>query len=227
MSDFGILLSVGSGQPFITPVSVPMSMKSKVVANSSSVSGGSQSAVISIPWDNTWPAMIFVRSNVAGTILGTSKKNGVLSASGANISGNAFTLTAYFFGIFPQSAPAWGLCVWDAAGNVVLSNETRVLSDLVTVGDPSIASQSGVGMDITLGGAYAVCPVIHGSTLFQNTNAGTGQPIIVNVEGRTSAAFNGSTTRFTAAPTQYPGGNPVGYTDTRCTLVAINTSAYD
>ena len=227
MSDFGVLLSTGSGNPFITPSSIPMSMYGKYTAQSSSNGGNSQAAVGEIPWNDAWPAMVFLKSTMPGAALGSYKASGRIGFSGSTVNSAPFTLTAYVFGIFPQTAPAWGLCVWDENGEVILTNETRVLTDLVTVGAVGVNGQSGVTMDITLAGSYAVCPKIHGSTLFQNLNAGTGQPIIVNVTAFTSAAFDGSGTRFTAALTQYPGGNPVGNTDTMCDLVAINTAAYD
>ena len=227
MSDFGILLSTGSGNPFITPASIPMSMYGKYTVNSSSNGGNGQAAAMSIPWNDEWPAMVFVKSTQPGAVLGSYKAAGRVGFSGSTVNSAPFTVTAYVFGIFPQTPPQWGLCVWDDKGEVILTNETRVLTDLVTVGTVGVNGQSGVTMDITLAGSYAVCPKIHGSTLFQNLNSGTGQPIIVNVTAYTSAAFDGSSTRFTAALTQYPGGNPVGNTDTMCDLVAINTAAYD
>lgn len=227
MSDFGVLLSTGSGNPFITPSSIPMSMYGKYTVPSSGNGGNSQVATMTIPWNDSWPAMVFLKSTQVGAVLGSYKASGQIGFSGSTVNSGPFTLTAYVFGIFPQTAPEWGLCVWDEQGQVILTNETRVLTDLVTVGQVGVNGQSGVTMDITMSGSYAVCPKIHGSTLFQNLNAGTGQPVIVNVTASSSAAFNGSGTRFTAALNQYPGGNPVGNTDTMCDLVAINTAAYD
>lgn len=225
MSDFGVLLSTGSGQPFVTPISTPMALYGKYVVNSSA-SGNGQAAAVTIPWNNAWPAMVFVKCNINGVTLGTAKGNGSISASGYTYQNNNFVMTVYVFGIFPQTAPAWGIAIWNSAGELVLTNETRVLSDLVTIGNPAIANQSGIGMDITLAGSYAVCPQIHGTTLFQ-INAGAGQPVIVNVMTYTCANNSGGVTRFSAAANQAPGGNPAGYTDTRCILTAINTAAYD
>lgn len=222
MSDFGVLLSTSSGQPFVTPVSTPMSMYGKYIVNSS---GGS--AASSIDWPASWPAMVFVKSNLPGVIVGASKGGGKIYFSGSDVLNRNFTITAYIFGIFPQTAPAWGLVVWDAAGQVVLTNETRVLSDLVTVGTPGVGNgRCGLTMDITLSGSYAVCGVIHGMTLFQ-TSAPGGQIVIIPVTAYTSCAYNGVSTRFTAATSQQPGGSPVGSSDSGCILTAINTAAYD
>lgn len=225
MSDFGVLLSTDGGQPFVTPISTPMALYGKYEVTSAP-SGNGRAANLTIPWNNAWPAMVFVKCNINGVTLGTVKGNGSISASGYTFLNNNFVMTVYVFGIFPQPAPAFGIAIWNSAGDLVLTNETKVLSDLITIGNPAIASQSGIGMDITLTGSYAVCPQIHGTTLYQ-ISAGAGQPVIVNVMTYTCANNSGGVTRFTAAANQAPGGNPAGYTDTRCILTGINTSAYD
>jgi hypothetical protein len=226
MSDFGVLLSNGSGNPFVTPVSIPMSMYGRYTANAVG-NGNYASANGSIPWNPAWPAMVFLKSDLAGVYLSTAKTANSIIFGGSFLQSRAFTVTAYVFGIFPQNPPEWGMIIVDENGQIVLTNETRVLSDLVTVGNSAVANQSGVGMDITLPGSYAVCPKIHGSMLFQTSNAGTGQPIIVNVMAYTSCANSEGNTRFTAAANQAPGGSLIGSTDTRCILTAINTAAYD
>lgn len=225
MSDFGVLLSTGSGQPFITPASTPMALHGKYVINST-LTNGVHSVAGSIPWNPARPVMIFVKSTAVGTALGTGKTASAYLFSGTSRVG-AFTLTAYAFGIFPQTMPDWGLCIWNGAGEVVLTNETRVLSDLVTVGQFGVSHQYGINMDITLPGSYAVCPVTHGAILFQVPNPSGPGPIIVPVTTYTSAAYINGTTRFTAASSDSPGGGSVGSIDSGCILTAINTAAYD
>lgn len=219
-------MSNGSGNPFVTPISIPMSMRGKYEVQAVG-SGNSASASGSIPWNSAWPAMVFLKASTPGVALGSRKLSDSITFSGSLNVSRAFTLTAYVFGIFPQSAPEWGLVVYDTKGEIVLTNETRVLTDLVTIGNPNIANQSGIGMNITMGGSWAVCPKIHGSIIYQTTMPGSGQPIITNVTVYTACEYNGSSTRFYSSGGATGSGGQVGYTDSRCTLVGINTAQYD
>lgn len=227
MSDFGVLLSTGSGNPFVTPISVPMSMYGRYEYQAVG-SGNSASAGGSIPWNPAWPAMVFLKASRDNVAVSSQKTANSLLFGGSINASVPFTLTVYVFGIFTQSAPEWGLVVYDTNGEIVLTNETRVLSDITTIGNPNIANQSGIGMDITMPGSWAVCPKIHGALIFQTVNPGSGQPIITNITVRSACGYSGGNTRFTSSAGSTNGsGSQVGYTDSRCTLVAINTAAYD
>ncbi|EOC5256083.1 DUF1441 family protein [Enterobacter asburiae] len=114
--------------------------------------------------------------------------------------------------------------IWDATGKLVLTNESRILSDLVTVGTPG-ATTGGINIDVTLPGSYAVAPAILGSQIIQNNN--TKPPTIVNITAYSGCRFNGSSTRINAAPSTTSTGSAAGGTTTGIALTAINTTAFD
>jgi hypothetical protein len=120
--------------------------------------------------------------------------------------------------------PKWGFAIWDATGKLVLTNESRILSDLVTVGTPG-ATTGGINIDVTLPGSYAVAPAILGSQIIQNNN--TKPPTIVNITAYSGCRFNGSSTRINAAPSTTATGSAAGGTTTGIALTAINTTAFD
>lgn len=137
--------------------------------------------------------------------------------------GQAHTLTAYIFAIFPQTLPEWGMAIWDASGKLVLTNESRVLSDLVTIGTPG--NNGGINIDQTLSGSYAVCPGILGATLIQVMVQ--GQPQVIAATAYTGCRFNGSSSRISAASSSNASGSVVGNTNNGNTIIAIKTDAYD
>lgn len=135
----------------------------------------------------------------------------------------SFTLTAYVFAIFPQTLPAWGFAIWDATGKLVLTNESRVLSDLQTVG--TAGANGGINIDQTLSGSWAVAPAQLGQTII--TNNATKPPTIYTINAYSSCRFNGGSTRINAGGTSTGTGSPGGGTNTGMSLTAINTTAYD
>lgn len=224
MADYGAYILMDNGNPFVTPYSTPFCLynRSEVASNTNG------SAAIDIPVDPSYPAIAFCR--VSGpsqaVYLGVRRNGSVISASASTPAGytgsKTFTLTVYVFAVFPQPLPRWGIAFWDASGRVILTNESRVLTDLVTVGTPGAG---GIILDVTLSGSYAVAPGILGSSLWQTSQG--GQPVIINVTAYTGCYFNGSTTKFWPVGNQIVGGTPAGGTTTGITLTAINTAAYD
>lgn len=222
MADFGALISLDNGNPFITPNSTPFCLYRRVTVNSTSTGGNYQGATMDIPIDASYPAIVFCKTSKAATV-GATRVGNVIRVGSSNPSGEAHTLTAYVFAIFPQTLPAWGMAIWDESGKLVLTNESRVLSDLVTIGTPG--ANGGINIDQTLTGSYAVAPAILGSTLWQTYVQ--GQPVIINVTAYAGALFNGSTTRINAQASQTGQGSAVGGTNTGVAITAINTAAYD
>lgn len=225
MSDYGAMIMMENGNPFVTPNSTPFCLFRKVSANS--VQNGSyHQATISVAIDSSYPVMVFCKTTVTrgGTYVSAGRSGNTVTAGSSNYLSQAHTLTAYIFAVFPQSLPAWGIAFWDAAGKLVLTNESRVLSNLVTVGTPG--NNGGINIDVTLSGSYAVSPATLGGTLLQNNN--TKPPSIVFVQAYTACGFNGSTTRINAASGNAGnGGSPRGYTNAGIAITAINTAAYD
>ncbi|WP_369064207.1 hypothetical protein [Enterobacter sp. MALB-1] len=222
MADYGALISLDSGNPFITPTSTPFCLYRKETVNSVNTGGDYQGASVDIPIDASYPAIVFCKTSKAATV-GATRVGNVIRVGSSSPAGNVHTLTAYVFAIFPQTLPAWGMAIWDEDGKLVLTNESRVLSDLVTVGTPG--SSGGINIDQTLTGSYAIVPAILGSTLFQVMVQ--GQPVIVNVTAYAGASYNGTTTRISAVGSQNGQGSPVGGTNTGMAITAINTAVYD
>lgn len=225
MAEYGVMIDNLNGNPFVTPNSTPFCLFRRVTANS--VSNGSfHSASISVTLDSSYPAMVFCKTSLTGqpTVVLSGRSGNTVGASSNNAAGQAHTLTAYIFAIFPQNLPDWGLAIWDAAGKLVLTNESRVLSDLLTIGTPG--NSGGVNIDTTMAGSFAVCPICTGSSLWQTTG-GAGGIVIINVQAFAAAGYNGTTTRINSASNGQGQGNAVGGTNTGVAIVAINTANYD
>lgn len=148
MSDYGAMILMENGNPFVTPNSTPFCLYRKVSANSVQ-NGTYHQATINVAIDSSYPVMVFCKTTVTqgGTYVSAGRSGNTVTAGSSNYLSQAHTLTAYIFAIFPQSLPAWGIAFWDAAGKLVLTNESRVLSDLVTVGTPG--SNGGLNIDVT------------------------------------------------------------------------------
>lgn len=226
MSDFGAMIVMDNGQPFVTPQSTPFCLYGKYEFNSVA-NGTAQHIEQNIAIDDSYPVMVFVKTtNTAQpTPVIAYRIGGSVYIAGDNPYGQSFTLTAYVFAIFPQSLPPWGFAIWDATGKLVLTNESRVLTDLQTVGTPG--DTGGVNIDQTLQGSYAVAPCILGSSIWQVTNSSAGQPIIINITAYTGARFDGKNTRINAAGNRVGQGSSIGGTNTGMAITAINTAAYD
>ncbi|TWX76207.1 hypothetical protein FR731_20245, partial [Enterobacter hormaechei] len=169
MSDFGAMILMENGNPFVTPQSTPFCLYGKYSFNSSA-NGSSQQVAqyLSVPDD--YPVMVFIKTtNTAQPTPAMSYRiGGNVYISGVNPYNQGFTLTAYVFAIFPQTLPAWGFAIWDASGKLVLTNESRVLSDLQTVGTPG--ASGGINIDQTLSGSWAVAPAQLGQTIVVNNS---------------------------------------------------------
>ncbi|MCK2177888.1 phage tail protein [Enterobacter asburiae] len=169
-------------------------------------------------------ALSFCRKHITKSFIWTSPvgETGLYRIEAASIN-QSFTLTAYVFAIFPQKLPAWGFAIWNATGKLVLTNESRVLSDLQTVGDAG--ANGGINIDQTLSGSWAVAPAQLGQTII--TNNATKPPTIYTINAYSSCRFNGGSTRINAGGTSTGTGSPGGGTNTGTSLTAINTAAYD
>ncbi|MCL6745134.1 hypothetical protein [Kosakonia sp. R1.Fl] len=224
MADYGAMILMENGNPFVTPQSTPFCLYRKVVVNSVA-NGTFHSASAAVNLDASFPAIAFCKTNYTNqpTVVGAARSGNNISVSSGNPYGQAHTLTAYIFAIFPQTLPQWGFAIWDAVGKLVLTNESRVLSDLVTIGTPG--NSGGVNIDQTLDGSYAVCPGILGSTLIQFMVQ--GQPQIIAATAYTGCRFNGTTSRISAASNSNASGSVVGSTNNGNAIIAIKTEAYD
>lgn len=121
--------------------------------------------------------------------------------------------------MFPQPNPGYGLAIWDENGTLILTNETRTLSDVQTYG-------TGFNLNVTNGGKWAVSPVQLGAIV-----GVIRDPYPRPFQGDYGAAafFNGSSTQLTAYLTQAPGGaaSDLTYVDMKNTCIAIDCARYD
>lgn len=118
------------------------------------------------------------------------------------------------------------MAIWDAEGTLVLTNESRVLSDLTTIGSPGAAT-GGLNIDTYMAGKWAVNPMGLGSVLLHAGSAPGGQPIIQPVDVGTGCFNEGAGTRIKGLSSTTASGSSVGTTNSGIVITAINTAAYD
>lgn len=230
MADYGAFIDV-NGNPFITPLSTPFALYSKGTIASGNVNNTQYAdRYVDIPLNVPVIAFCKTTNTNNGTALSaftfrSGANVGKIYFQGVNPANQAFVMTYYIFAIFPQTLPSWGMAVWDAQGKLILTNETKVLSDLTTVGTPGYQS-GGLNIDVTLQGSWAVVPTTLGNSQIQIGTLPTGQPVISNAAAGTSCRYNGVQTRINAQST-LGSGNVLSTTNNGNVITAINTAAYD
>lgn len=224
MAKYGALISLPNGNPFITPDSTPMTLYRKVTVNST-FGGNFNSASASVTIDGQKGGIAFARTSAPAKI-SASKSGNTFSVDASNYRGSAFVLEAYFFAIYPLTLPAWGVAIWDAEGALVLTNESRVLSDLTTIGSPGAVS-GGLNIDTYMAGKWAVNPMGLGSVILHAGSAPGGQPIFQSVDVGTGCHDDTGGTRIRGQSSTTASGSSVGSTNSGIVITAINTAAYD
>ena len=153
------------------------------------------------------------------------------------ISGNTITIdflrpnatgTAYvYFSLFSHRQSQTTGWPWDASGTLILTNETRTLSDVVTLGTAGVDASSGYNINTTLAGKWACMPAMLG--LITGVVSAGGQPQPYSAIYKSMAKLEGSNTRIFAGPQTTPGGNlqNVTYSNLRNVIMAINCANYD
>lgn len=225
---YGAMIDV-NGNPFITPNSTPFALYKKTTHSGS---GGDTGAVY-IPVPNDIPCMVFAKTTETGVGTGMTAYRFTEGANSGNVyfrasnsGGESFTATVYIFGIYNLTLPSWGMAIWDSAGKLILTNETRVLSDLSTIGTPGQAT-GGVFIDTgnSLSGSWAVAPRRLGAIISEQLVGGIPQRYTIDVYS--TANYNGSRTRIRGAAYNTAPGSQTGTTNVGCTITAINTANYD
>ncbi|HIH5391306.1 TPA: hypothetical protein ACYSFR_000568 [Citrobacter freundii] len=224
MAKYGALISLPNGNPFITPDSTPMTLYRKVTVNST-FGGNFNSASASVTIDGQKGGIAFARTSAPAKI-SASKSGNTFSVDASNYRRSAFVLEAYFFAIYPLTLPAWGVAIWDAEGALVLTNESRVLSDLTTIGSPGAVS-GGLNIDTYMAGKWAVNPMGLGSVILHAGSAPGGQPIFQSVDVGTGCHDDTGGTRIRGQSSTTASGSSIGSTNSGIVITAINTAAYD
>ncbi|AXH43448.1 hypothetical protein MZUP3_240 [Erwinia phage vB_EhrS_49] len=135
-----------------------------------------------------------------------------------------FKINVYIFGYQYQTPPRWGVAIWDAQGRCVITNETKVLRGLNTIGTEG-ADSAGYNINTTLTGNIAVAPTMLGSVTGIIQSGGT-RPF----ESRyyTSAYYNGSSTYIRAMMTDTVTGGVqnITYTNFKNRIITADMSKY-
>ncbi|MEG0209041.1 MULTISPECIES: hypothetical protein [Gammaproteobacteria] len=224
MAKYGTMMSLPNGNPFITPDSTPMTLYRKVSV-ASTFDGSFHSATATVTIDGSKGGIAFGRTSAPAKI-SASKTGNTFTISASNHRVSAFTLEAYFFAIYPIPLPKWGMAIWDAVGTLVLTNESKVLSDLTTVGQPG-AVTGGLNIDVNLPGRWAVNPMGLGIVVLHVGFAPGGQPIFQPVDVGTGCFDEGGGSRIKGLSSTNASGSSTGTTNSGIVITAINTAVYD
>lgn len=220
--DWGALLVTENGAPFITPQSIPLAMYSKKSAVISTASGAVTTISEAFPAGS--PVIPFVYTTINCVVSYTVVGN-VCTVTFSNPGGDG-TAYVYFFTIFEQPLPEWGIAVWDEQGVCILTNETRVLTDVQAIGTNG-SDAAGFSINTTLPGKFGIVPSMSGLATGVIPDGGT-RPW--SSQYFFSAVFNGGTTQVGQATT---GGAPgsgvinVTYHNMKNSVYALNLANYD
>lgn len=150
---YGVLLSTESGEVWVSQESIPLALYAK---KSVTVTTGSTITSLTQSYDVNQPIIPFVYTTSEGA-LWSDIANGVCTVSLRNAAIGT-RMEVYFFSIFPQPLPDYGLAIWNADKICVLTNETKTLSDLEKVGGSGTASDNGINTNIFKSGKWGCVP---------------------------------------------------------------------
>lgn len=148
MAEYGVLLTTTSGEVWVTANSSPIALQARKTAALQGTSGFNTKVTHTFPAGQ--PVVAFVHCTVEVEITQTISGNTItIDFLRPNATGTAYV---YFFSIFPQTKPGYGLAVWDASGTLILTNETRTLSDVVTLGTAGVDARLRIQHQYNSGG---------------------------------------------------------------------------
>lgn len=219
---FGAIITDAAGVPFYIDGTMPLTLIEKRVLT---VGVGETNTVLFA--DDGVLRFVFTNSNAPQ---GTNETCEALLVSGGNwilrSVGAARTINVYIFGYQYQPIPAWGVQINDAQGRCILTNESKVLRDVQAYGNPADNLSSGMQINTTIAGTWAIAPMNTGYYTAV-TNAG-GQPQSIVRAYYASARYNGSTTQLTSGFIGNSGSGEQNQvlTNFRNRITAINVARY-
>lgn len=223
MAQYGGLLTTTSGEVWATANSSPIALQARKTAALQGTSGFNTRVTHTFP--SGQPVVAFVHCTVEVEITQTVSGNTItIDFLRPNAIGTAYV---YFFTMFPQTKPDYGMAVWDASGTLILTHETRTLGDVVTIGTAGVDASSGYNINTTLARKWACMPVMLG--LITGVISAGGQPQPYAAIYKSMAKLEGSNTRIFARPQTTPSGGlqNVVYSNMRNVIKAINCANYD
>lgn len=222
MADYGALLIDQQGNPYYILDTMPLCLISKQSFSRTAVNG-----VIDIHDDDSTFRYVFCRGSAVGVnfyyaLNQTSGKYAIFSSGPGT-----YTVDVYIFGYQYQTPPKVGIAIWDAQGRCVITNETKVLRGVTTVGDSSNPNNSGYNVTGNLSGDWAIAPDILGYMTGVINQGGQVYPFVA--PAYSSAYKSGANTIIKAEFRGDSGGGGAGniqYTNHRNTIKAIDISRY-
>jgi len=222
---YGAMLTDQMGVPFYIDGTRPLTLISRITIN--------------VPGDNNGTVYSQALYNNDGAVRFTfmqSNNSSSISAEWLQLDNNVWTfystrstktVTVFIFGYANQPLPAsgWGIAIWDANGNCILTNESKVLREVTPLGNVTDDNSSGYKLSTTLSGSWAIAPNYTG--ILNAVDNSTGQPRPVVLQFYASAYNNGTSTLINSHSHGSTAGisNPT-YTNARNTITAINVARY-
>lgn len=216
---YGVLLTTDTGDVWVSPESIPLALLTKKTAT---VVNGSAQVIQT--FDSSQPIIPFVYCSSVGTLKmdivnGTCTINLTNALSGARIE-------VYFFSIFTQPLPDYGLAIWNKNGTCILTNETKTLADLVRVGGSGTASDNGIGTNAWYSGKWACIPQYMGIAVGIIHSGGT-RPWQSNYRAIAHAEKGGSRVIAYGDGGSPTGVENLGFTDGHGNVIITRVDMYD
>lgn len=137
------------------------------------------------------------------------------------------TITAYIFSYAIEThLPDYGMAIWNSSGQLVITNETKLLSGVQQLGTAGVEASSGMSFKTTLSGHWAIAPTITGGivgVVYQGSQAHPYSNFFY-----ASAYYNGSTTLIDSRGVggDASGGGNLTRTNLRNQIYAIDVSKF-
>lgn len=218
---YGVLIASEDGTPYITEESTPISLQGKYSGSgngSVTITANINTEDVTIPFCYA-TADAYFTYGISGNVITVSARQTVGQSTN-------FTAFLYLFTTREQVPPEWGVAIWDKNFKCILTNETRVLTDVRTIGTKG-GADSGLNLNVNRVGKWAIVPDLAGYAVGV-INTGQG-PRPIQVQFSFTASYNGSVTAIKpvmneAAPS---GTGNISYIDSKCIIRAIDASRYD
>ncbi|HFE0235244.1 TPA: hypothetical protein ACF8KN_004079 [Salmonella enterica] len=217
MATYGALLTTPDGVQFVTPNTTPIALEKKLTATGSGI------ATITTTFNTEDVVMPFCCTTGAEAYFTYTISGNTISVQARQTVGQSQSLTLhlYLFTTKAQVPPAWGMAIWDKNGKCILTNETKILTDITTGGIVGEVN-SGVNLDITTTGKKAIAPQAAGFMVAVSSGGALQSPI-----GNT-CYFNGASSRMRTMLAETP---PTGWNrqviDFKTSVKYIDASYYD
>lgn len=216
MAEYGVYMTTSDGRVFITPQTTPVSLFKKITGSGNGVASASltiDTSMVNIP---------FVVANAAAfPSMSISGNTMTIDCHTQDDNGGNISFEAYIFSTVPPTLPKWGAAIWGPTGKLILTNETRVLTDIKTIGTKG-ENTAGAAINQTLDGKWAIMPDLAGVLIgvYQQRPVQIGQPFFAKYT-------NGKTQITSVLASAPPPGISGSINNSKNSVKAINAALYD